>query len=144
MNKTLCRRAIEARFVTAFYGQLQPGGALAYCNAGHNPPFLFSNLGTTRLETGGSVLGMFDYAHFDTGATEFQSGDLLILFSDGVTEAENDTGEEFGDDRLAACVSRVRTRSAPEVLEAVQREVRTFCGSAAPRDDVTVMVVKAQ
>jgi sigma-B regulation protein RsbU (phosphoserine phosphatase) len=144
VNKSLCRRAVEARFVTAFYGEIEPGGALKYCNAGHNPPFLLSSRGVERLETGGAVLGLFDFGNFENGSTRFASGDALVLFSDGVTEAENTQGEEFGDDRLEACLSSVRSSSAVEIRDAVQNEVQTFYGSAAARDDVTVMVVKAR
>jgi serine phosphatase RsbU (regulator of sigma subunit) len=142
VNKTLCRRAIESRFCTAFYGELTSGGALQYCNAGHNPPFLVSDRGVQRLETGGTVLGLFDFGGFETGTAELRSGDLLIMFSDGVTEADNPAGEEFGDDRLAECIAAARGGSAAEVRDAVQNGVRAFCATSAARDDVTVMVVK--
>jgi sigma-B regulation protein RsbU (phosphoserine phosphatase) len=143
VNKTLCRRAIESRFVTAFYGEVDPAGILRYCNAGHNPPFLLSSRGMERLETGGSVLGLFDFGAYDTGEAPFAAGDILVLFSDGVTEADNADGEEFGDDRLEACVNALRSATAADVRDAVQRDVKTFCGTTVVRDDVTVMVVKA-
>jgi len=142
INRALCRRAVAARFVTAFYGQLSGDSKLKYCNAGHNPPFLFSKEGVSRLETGGSVVGLFDHAAFETGVVDFLPGDLLVAFSDGVTEAENAEGEEFGDDRLLACIEAVRTRSSVEVRDAVQAAVRTFCGPIAARDDVTVLVIR--
>jgi len=66
-----------------------------------------------------------------------------VLFSDGVTEADNADGEEFGDDRLEACVNALRSATAADVRDAVQRHVKTFCGTTVVRDDVTVMVVKA-
>jgi serine phosphatase RsbU (regulator of sigma subunit) len=144
VNKTLCRRAVEARFVTAFYGEIDSSGDLRYCNAGHNPPFLLSSRGVERLETGGAVLGLFDFGRFETGSARFGPGDSLVLFSDGVTEAENAEGEEFGDERLLSCLTAVGGGSATEIRDAVQNEVRAFSGSTAARDDVTVMVVKAR
>ena len=144
VNRALCRRAIAARFVTAFYGELGRDRKLRYCNAGHNPPFLISGARATRLEVGGSVLGLFDHATFETGEVDFGTGDLLVLFSDGVTEAENAEGEEFGDERLATCVDAVGSASSAAVRDAVCSAVRTFCGATAARDDVTVMVLRGR
>jgi sigma-B regulation protein RsbU (phosphoserine phosphatase) len=128
VNRALCRRAIAARFVTAFYGELGRDGMLRYCNAGHNPPFVIAGTKATRLETGGSVLGLFEHAMFETGEIRFGAGDLLVLFSDGVTEAENANGDEFGDERLAACLDAVGAASSVVVRDAVQAAVREFCG----------------
>jgi len=142
INRGLCRRAVASRFVTAFYGQLMADGTLRYCNAGHNPPFLIRSDRVSRLESGGTVLGLFDSGSFDTGIEAVGRDDVLLMFSDGVTEAENPQGEEFGDDRLAACLDGARGRPAGAVLDAVQRELAAFCGTAAARDDVTLMVVR--
>ena len=142
INRALCRRAIESRFVTAFYGERGPGGPLRYCNAGHNAPFFLSRRGVERLETGGCILGVFEDQEFATGEVEVSSDDLVVVFSDGVTEALNTQGEEFGDDRLAACLDGVRTRPTKEVLEAVQKDLVAFRGAAPPHDDVTVMAVR--
>jgi len=140
VNRALCRRAVAARFVTAFYGQIDHG-RLRYCNAGHNPPFLLTETEAKRLDVGGCVMGLFDSAIYESAEVAVGPGDLLVVFSDGVTEAVNMGGEELGDDRLAATLERVRGRSAAEVLSAVERDVRVFCGSAPARDDVTVMVL---
>lgn len=142
VNRALCRRSVAPRFVTAFYGHLDPGGSFQYCNAGHNAPFLLTRDRCARLDTGGSVLGLFDTGRFDTGHERLQPGDLLMIFSDGVSEAVNAAGEEFGDDRLAACLAPVRKQSATEVLAAIQQPLSDFCGAAAVRDDATLMVVK--
>jgi phosphoserine phosphatase RsbU/P len=144
VNRALCRRAIEARFVTAFYAQLDVGGSLKYCNAGHNAPFLLSPSGVRRLETGGTVLGLFDKVMFETGAISVASGDVLVVFSDGVTEAVNPAEEELGDEGLAACLRSVRLDEPSVVLDAIERTVRVFCGPAAARDDITVMVVRVK
>jgi phosphoserine phosphatase RsbU/P len=144
INAALCRRAVESRFVTAFYGRLSGDRRLRYCNAGHNPPFLLTDGRVQRLEASGCPLGLFEHAPYAGGEAPFAAGDLLVLFSDGVTEAANSAGEEFGDDRLLACLEPLREAPAAEVLDAVQGAVRAFCGTEPPRDDVTVMVLRAR
>src|SRR5581483_4162125 len=94
VNRALCRRAVAGRFVTAFYGHLTPDGTLTYCNGGHNAPFLVQAGGLSRLETGGTPLGMFEAAVYDTGTIHVERGDLLVTFSDGVTEAFDAREEE--------------------------------------------------
>ena len=142
VNSALCRRAIGARFVTAFYGQLGAGGDLTYCNAGHNPPFLLSGGTVKRLEVGGTVMGLFDRGVYETGHERVQPGDVVVLYSDGVTEAENVAGEEVGDDRLLGWLRQASAKSATDVVNAIQRDLAAFCASATTHDDVTVMVVK--
>ena len=88
------------------------------------------------------VLGLFDTAAFQSGEVSVASGDMLVLFSDGVTEAMNGAGEELGDARLEACLLAVRALPVGEILGAIEREVLTFCGGAPTLDDVTVMVVR--
>ena len=144
VNNALCRRAIASRFVTAFYGQLSPEGDLVYCNAGHNPPFLLSGGAVKRLEAGGTVLGLFDRGAYETGHERVVSGDMLLLFSDGVTEAENPAGEEVGDDRLAGWLHRLAGKSPTEVVDSIQRDLTAFCASAAARDDITLLVLKVR
>jgi serine phosphatase RsbU (regulator of sigma subunit) len=142
VNRGLCRRAVEARFVTAFYAQLGADGQLKYCNAGHNPPFLLSAGTVTRLDAGGCVLGLFDAAQYESGDGSMTPGDALVLFSDGVTEAVNAAGDELGDERLEACLVAARGLSPVEMIAAIEREVAAFSGSAPARDDVTVMVLR--
>lgn len=142
VNRALCRRSIGSKFVTGFHAVRAPQGPLEYCNAGHNAPFLVTAAGVQRLDVGGPVMGLFETAAFDTGRADVAPGDVLVIFSDGVTEAENAEGEEFGDDRLEACLASARTQPAADVLDAVQRAVREFSGTAPARDDVTVMAVR--
>jgi serine phosphatase RsbU (regulator of sigma subunit) len=142
INRTLCRRSVESKFVTAFYGRISPSGLLRYCNAGHNPPFLLNAAGVQRLEAGGPVMGIFDRGSYDTAEVALAAGDLIVLFSDGVTEAENPAGNEFGDERLAACLEAAAKGSAIEVVSAVQESLREFCGANPPSDDVTVLAVR--
>lgn len=142
LNKSLCRRAVASRFVTVFYGQLGTDGVLKYCNAGHNAPFLVTGSSLLRLETGGTVIGLFDFSEYETGETQVTSGDLLVVFSDGLTEAVNSEGEEFGDERLAAVLETVRGTSAADTLTAVLDAVTAFAGAEPARDDLTLMVLR--
>lgn len=143
LNRALCRRAVASRFVTIFYAQLGADHQLRYCNGGHNAPFLVRANDILRLETGGTPVGLFDFSSFETGDVKMDAGDLLVVFSDGVTEAVNAEGDEFGDDRLEACLASVRGRSAQEALAAVEQAVAAFAGTEPPRDDMTVMVLRA-
>jgi phosphoserine phosphatase RsbU/P len=142
LNHGLFRRAIEARFLTSFYGMLTPDGALMYCNAGHNAPMVVSSSGVRRLETGGVVLGLFENAAYDEETVRLQPGDLIVSFSDGVSEAMNAQGEEFSDERLIACVNANLGKPPSEVLDALFADVRAFCGDADQSDDVTAVLVR--
>lgn len=142
LNHGLFRRAIQARFLTSFYGMLGPNGSLTYCNAGHNAPLLVSASGIRRLETGGVVLGLFEQATFEQETVTLLRGDVIVAFSDGVTEAMNADGEEFTDDRLLACAEAHRGESPQQVMEALLAAVHAFCAGAPQGDDVTVVLVR--
>jgi sigma-B regulation protein RsbU (phosphoserine phosphatase) len=115
---------------------------LTYCNAGHNAPLLVSASGIRRLETGGVVLGLFEHATFEEETVQLQPGDLIVLFSDGVTEAMNPDNDEYTDDRLIACANAQRGKTPQEVMDALLADVHTFCAGAMQSDDVTVVMVR--
>ena len=142
VNHGLMLRAIEARFATAFYGVLDPDGRLAYCNAGHNPPFVFSTKGVRRLDVGGTVLGLFDDASYEQEVVALDAGDSVVVFSDGVSEALDTAGEEFGDDRIRAAVEHTLSQSPQRVLDALLGAVKQFVGAAAQNDDITALVLR--
>ncbi len=142
LNHGLFRRAIEARFLTTFYGILGADGSFTYCNAGHNAPLLVTASAIRRLETGGVVLGLFERAAFEEETVTLMPGDLIVAFSDGVTEAMNPDGEEFTDDRLLACANAHRGRTPQQVLDALLAAVQAFCAGATQSDDVTVVTVR--
>jgi serine phosphatase RsbU (regulator of sigma subunit)/pSer/pThr/pTyr-binding forkhead associated (FHA) protein len=142
LNQGVCRRGIEGRFLTAFYGMIAPNGQFTYTNAGHNAPVLVSASGIRRLETGGVVLGLFESAGFDQETVMLAAGDFIVAFSDGVTEALNEAGEEYMDGRLLACIEQNRTRTPQQILEALLADVRAFAGGTAPNDDVTIVMVR--
>jgi stage II sporulation SpoE-like protein len=143
LNRALLRRAIEARFVTLFYGCLDREGRLVTCNAGHGSGYLLRAGGAlARLDAGGLMAGAFDFATYAEEETGLEPGDTLVLTSDGVTDAESPTGEQFGEERLLACLEAVRASSPSAILEGVLAAVREFASGHSQADDVTVLVLR--
>jgi serine phosphatase RsbU (regulator of sigma subunit) len=142
LNHGLFRRAVEARFLTSIYGMVSPEGRFLYTNAGHNAPILVSGSGVRRLEVGGLVLGLFEHATFEEEALMLSPGDVIVSFSDGLTEAMNTEGEEFGDDHLVELVRSYRDKTPEALLEALMADVRAFCGEATQSDDITIVLVR--
>jgi sigma-B regulation protein RsbU (phosphoserine phosphatase) len=103
---------------------------------------LIGRNGVRRLETGGLILGLFPHAAYEEETLQLEDGDALVVFSDGVTEALNVAGDEFGEERLLPCIQE-HWGSAPDVLlDKILSTVRTFAASAAQNDDVTALVLK--
>jgi sigma-B regulation protein RsbU (phosphoserine phosphatase) len=142
VNQALIRRSVESRFATAFYAVLAPDGKLTYCNAGHNPPLLIRPSGMERLETGGLILGLFEHATFEQDTLCVAPGDILVIFSDGVTEALSASGEEYGEERLLECAIQFREKSVADLLEGILASVRQFTAGAVQSDDVTALVLR--
>jgi serine phosphatase RsbU (regulator of sigma subunit) len=142
LNRGLFRRAIENKFLTAFYGILAPDGRFTYTNAGHNAPVLVSPSGLRRLETGGTVLGLFEHATFDEETLVLAPGDFIVAFSDGVTEAFDAAGEEYTDDRLLASIEHHRGKAPQALLDGLLADVKAFAGDATQNDDLTLVMVR--
>jgi phosphoserine phosphatase RsbU/P len=142
VNRALLARGVEARFATIFFGVITPEGRLTYCNAGHNPPLLLTGGGVRKLETGGMIVGLFPHATYDQETLTLSTGDLLTVFSDGVSEALSATGEEFGEERIRAAVTADNCDSTDTALQALLAAVKLFTHGAVQNDDVTAMIVK--
>ncbi|HEY3121192.1 MAG TPA: SpoIIE family protein phosphatase [Vicinamibacteria bacterium] len=144
INRTVCENVPENKYVTFFMGKLDlASGRLTYVNAGHNPPILARAAGGIEtLTEGGMVLGMFDSVPYEDGVTELRPGDMLVVYSDGVTETFNGNGDEFGEDRLAQLVERVRHLDAAGVQAEILREIELFAPGAKATDDRTLIVLK--
>jgi len=142
VNQALLRRSVESRFATAFYAVLASDGRLTYCNAGHNPPLLLRKDRVEHLEKGGLILGLFDHATFEEDTVTVLPGDILVTFSDGVTEALSASGEEYGEERLLECTMQYRDKSVPDLLEGILASVRQFTTGAVQSDDVTALVLR--
>jgi ketosteroid isomerase-like protein len=140
-NRAMLRRPVPARFATAVYGVLSSDGRLTYSNAGHNPPLLFGGSGARWLGRGGMVLGILDAAQFEEETLQLHAGDVLVAFSDGITEAQSAAGTDFGEARLLACVE-ANHHLAPEALvSAVLEAVEQFTAGARQADDLTVLAL---
>ena len=98
--------------------------------------------GVRRLDRGGLILGLFEQATFEEEAIALQPGDRVIIFSDGVTDACDEAGNPFGDDRLLAAIETHRADGPQDLLEALAAEVRAFCGRTPANDDVTILIVQ--
>jgi len=131
-------------FITFFFAELDGAtGALRFVNAGHNPPLVFGRDGLVRdLAPTGLVLGMFAGRPYEVGSGEVGLGEVLVLYTDGITESRNADEEEFGVEGLAAAVREERENSAEAILEAVFRRLAEFTGCAEPFDDRTLVIVK--
>ncbi|MEO5894399.1 MAG: SpoIIE family protein phosphatase [Vicinamibacterales bacterium] len=142
VNRILCGRIAEGRFISFFYGVLDTAlGTLTYANAGHFAPVIVHVDGTTeRLTCGGPVLGVINDAPYEQGQAIVASGDRIVLFTDGLTEARRADDEEFGEDRLIATGVENRGCSAPALQARLMDSVASFTGGAF-QDDATLIVV---
>jgi len=144
MNRALVRRGIEPRFATLIFGLISPDRSFSYANAGHLPSILVRRDGAVeRLSAGGPILGVFEDAVFPGETCALDSGDTVVAFSDGVTEAWR-TGEEFGDERLVAAAQANRTLGPAALLDTLLGAVRAFSGESVPTDDVTIAIVRVR
>jgi serine phosphatase RsbU (regulator of sigma subunit)/pSer/pThr/pTyr-binding forkhead associated (FHA) protein len=144
-NLVMCQNTPAHAYVTFFVGDLDPmTGELSYVNAGHIPPILYrrSTGQVLRLEEGGTVLGMFDVASYLEGRCCFEPGDVLIVFTDGISESWGPGGEEFGEQRVAELVASNDGLSARELIDAIHQGVDDFAVGDRPTDDRTLIVVK--
>src|SRR4051812_30764936 len=142
VNLALYKRGIESRFVTLMYGSLEPDGRLTYCNAGHNPPLILGPAGVRRLEVGGPIVGLFESASFQEETVTLSPGDVLLVFSDGVSEAMSADGEEYGEERIIDTAHQHPGASPHELLQAMFADVRAFTKGAPQSDDITALVLK--
>lgn len=145
MNRYACCNSQGGlRFTTAFLAEFDPGTrAMNYINAGHNNPMLRRSSGAVeRLDRGGLPFGIRDDAGYDRGETTLSSGDWLVIFTDGLVEAVNQFGEEYGEVRLLT-VLQMNSAMAPDLLlQRIIAEVNAFVGSTPQHDDITCMLIK--
>ncbi len=146
VNKYLAENIPANRFVTLFYAELDPAsGALSFLNAGHNPPLIVHSAGTVeQLASGGLPLGIKPDADYREGRTQLQYGDVLCIYSDGVTEATSPSGEEFGPTRLYEVVARNIDASAAGIRDRIESALTKFAQGTSAADDITLVIVKRQ
>ena len=146
VNRYLADNIPANRFVTLFYAELDPeSGTLSFLNAGHNPPLIVHSAGTVeQLASGGLPLGIKPDAEYREGRTQLLRGDVLVIYSDGVTEAVSPSGEEFGATRLYEVVSRNIEASAAGIRDRIESSLTKFAQGTSAADDITLVIVKRQ
>lgn len=147
VNRLVFDASAENRYATFFYGQYDPTTkSLSYVNAGHNPPMIFRRVNgewkMIRLETGGPVVGLLPDFRYTQGETNLHSGDLLVGFTDGISESMNSAEEEWGEDAMADFIRVCYGKSASEILHLVVDAADAFAAGAKQHDDMTMVVVR--
>ncbi|HEY7544857.1 MAG TPA: SpoIIE family protein phosphatase [Blastocatellia bacterium] len=144
INQYIYENSPSNKFLTLFYGALDPTtGVLRYSNAGHNTPILVRRSGEVgSLDKGGLPIGMMPGMSYQEDSVKFEPGDVLVIYSDGITESVNDRDEEFGETRLVEVIKNNISRSASGIRDRIDEALSRFVGTAAPVDDMTLMIIK--
>jgi sigma-B regulation protein RsbU (phosphoserine phosphatase) len=146
VNRRILADTHGGLFITVFYAVLNTiTGVVKYCNAGHNPPYLFSQRdGDSPIELSrtGMPLGILDEADWQQGKFQLGKGDLLVCYTDGITESQDQDGQFFGEERLAELVQSASELPVVDIQNLVLNRIREFSGSSAQFDDMTLLVVK--
>jgi sigma-B regulation protein RsbU (phosphoserine phosphatase) len=144
LNLQLFENTPREKYATFFFALYDAGTrTLTYTNAGHLPPVLLRRGKVERLNVGGTVVGLFSPMTYEQAEVKIQPGDLLLAFTDGITEPENIYGEEFGEDRVLEVVRRALNASPQVLVEEIYRSVSDWTGSPELQDDMTLLVAKA-
>ena len=145
VNQRMCRDSLVSEFATLVFGAFSAdGSALTYCNAGHPPPMLIRGEEISELTAGGLVIGVRSEEIYEQGTVRLESGDTLVMVTDGVTEAMAFDGTAYGRARLIASIRRHRQLDAPQLAQQILWDVRRFAGLAEQSDDISIVVVKAR
>ena len=147
LNLLLCEKASVSRYASMFWCYYEPlTRRLCYVNAGHYPPLLVGERGhgieIARLDAGGPVLGLLPEARYEQARCDVRPGDVLVLYSDGLIEATNPAGEEYGESRLRELLATAGAGSPDDIRDAILASASAFLGAAPPRDDLTLVVAK--
>jgi serine phosphatase RsbU (regulator of sigma subunit) len=143
ISNYLDRNTPDNKFATLFLGVLdQLSGDLIYSNAGHNPPILIRRDKVERLEVGGVPVGLFPESEYQESTVTLHPDDILLLFSDGITESVNESDQEFGDDRLITVAQQYSASPVARLRDKIEEALSRFVGKAAPIDDMTLVILK--
>ncbi|MBP7496637.1 MAG: SpoIIE family protein phosphatase [Bacteroidales bacterium] len=145
VNKLLCNESVACMFVTVFYGIMDiKTGQIEYCNAGHNPPFIIRNNGSiSPLKlTENTILGCFETHQFKTSSLDLNPGDVLMLYTDGITEAFDIKGDIYGEARLESLLPQLHKQDITQQVKNIYEDVLKFAGKAPQSDDITLLSIK--
>ncbi|HOK45786.1 MAG TPA: SpoIIE family protein phosphatase [Bryobacteraceae bacterium] len=143
LNQQLFTYTPPEKFATFYFALYDDEtGWLRYTNAGHIPPILVHNGVAQRLEVTGTVVGAFSFSEYGESAVRLEPGDLLVCFTDGITEPENEFGEMYGEDRLTDLIIKNASRDPGEIVCAIMDSVREWTGSPELQDDMTLLLAR--
>ncbi len=148
MNRLIYEASAINRYATFFFGIFDPAAStFNYVNAGHNPPVLFrkSSDGSyerLRLDCGGPVIGLLPQASYEQGSLPLHPGDLLLAYTDGISEAMNSADEEWGEEAMISAAEQSCSQSAEDIVKAIFAAADIFAANASQHDDMTVLVMK--
>jgi len=142
LNKVINRSTLITRFVSLFYGEIERNGNFIYCNAGHPPALHYQDGRFHELDQGGLVLGPDPEARYERGYARVRPSDVIVIYSDGITEAEGPDDEIFGVPRLQRIIADNHALPARALTDLIFQKVETFSRRTRPRDDQTIVVVR--
>lgn len=143
VNRLVCEASHSNRYATFFYGQFDPVSLkLVYANGGHNPPILLRESEVIRLEDGGPPVGLFPFSRYSQAEVQLETGDLLVLFTDGVSEAENPNEEEWGEDAVIETSRLCRALAPSEIISRLMEAADAFAAGAPQHDDMTLVIAR--
>lgn len=141
-SRIFCESTLPSHYATLVCGKASRSGEIEICNAGHLPPFVVQNGRATRIAATGLPLGVFCDESFSLQNVKFEPGNILTLFSDGLTETRNEAGIEYGMDRLEGVLTRESFSSASDVVGACLQDLKSFRGGRPGTDDLTIMAIR--
>lgn len=145
VNNMLCDESVDSMFVTVFYGIYDLNtGMIDFTNAGHNPPYILHADGSVEMLKSecNLVLGAVEGIPFKNESLQLEKGDALVMYTDGVTEAENIDHHQFGETRLEETLAKLKGTTSEEIVTAINAQVKEFAGEAPQSDDITLLVIR--
>ncbi|MBI2839252.1 MAG: PP2C family protein-serine/threonine phosphatase [Acidobacteria bacterium] len=142
LNRVIHRAAHATKFISLFYGELEANGTFVYCNAGHNPPFLVRRRTCRELRSGDLVLGPSPDARYERGHVRLENGDMIVMYTDGLTERRSRMGRQFGKVRLRDLLRGSYGLTSRQLVDAIFAATEEFAQGNPQQDDVTLVVVR--
>ncbi len=143
VNRLVCEASPENRYATFFFAQFDPATRrLVYSNGGHNAPIVLRGSEVLRLENGGPPVGLFKFSRYQQDEVQLEPGDLLVLYTDGISEAENPAQDEWGEDALIAAARACPAGPPAEAIQRIMRQADDFANGAPQHDDMTLVIAR--
>ncbi len=141
-SRVLCESTLPTSYATLVCARTGSSGEIEVCNAGHPPPLVVRPAGISRVEATGLPIGLFCSGRFSSQVVQLAPGDTLLLYSDGLIEAENPSGNHYGIERLSGLAASAAAAGPRALVASCLRDVASFCGASNPTDDLTIMAVQ--